>query len=281
MEISEMNENPLQAGQAVIDELLCIADTKWVLGHWYIKVMQNGRALTDFNALAAMSQDELGHTRAIFSLLEQNNPGAADYLEFKRAREQIHSMAMLDAPPRNWGDFIITALLAEQALRLLFDYAPARHAGLAALSAKCRQECAFHALYFDGSLEGFQGADRRDAAEALALRFPMALEWFAHQGGGDPVHEAGYRSETLAALHAAFLDQCRRRLLKFLPEAGAALAAQAASPGIRWDPDRRRPMATAVPAALWEFILPTNEHAVMCRRPLEISAADSIRFTTV
>ena len=25
-----------------LDELLCIADSDWVLGHWYIKVMLNG-----------------------------------------------------------------------------------------------------------------------------------------------------------------------------------------------------------------------------------------------
>ena len=43
--------------QPLVDELLCVADSKWVLGHWYIKLIQNGRSLTDFNAFAAMAQD--------------------------------------------------------------------------------------------------------------------------------------------------------------------------------------------------------------------------------
>ena len=45
-----------------LDELLCIADSNWVLGHWYIKVMLNGRSLPDCTAFAGMGQDSLGHT---------------------------------------------------------------------------------------------------------------------------------------------------------------------------------------------------------------------------
>ena len=51
--------------KALMQELLCIADTDWVLGHWYIKVMLNGRSLPDCTAFAGMGRDR-GHTRAIF-----------------------------------------------------------------------------------------------------------------------------------------------------------------------------------------------------------------------
>ena len=64
MQISE------QAKKEFIGEMLCIADTDWVLGHWYIKVMLNGRSLTDCSAFAGMAQDTLGHTRAMFRYLE-------------------------------------------------------------------------------------------------------------------------------------------------------------------------------------------------------------------
>jgi hypothetical protein len=40
------------------------------------------------------------------------------------------------------------------------------------------------------------------------------------------------------------------------------------------------PLVELTRARLWEFVLPTSEQAVMCRRPLMESAKDSIRFTT-
>src|SRR3546814_10457342 len=85
-------------------------------------------------------------------------------------------MQMLDAPPLNWPDLMVTAFLADFALSLMFDYTAEKHRGLAALSVKCRQECEFHALYFDGVLKGLQDEERKQAQKALCLRLPKALE---------------------------------------------------------------------------------------------------------
>lgn len=274
-----MTDKSIFLHESLIDELLCIADTKWVLGHWYIKVMQNGRGLTDFNALSAMSQDVLGHTRALFSFMEQATPGAADQLEFNRQRDQIHSMAMLDSPPQNWADLIISAMVAELALQKLFDYAQNKSPGLAALSAKSREECEFHALYFHGILQGLNDEEQGEAQASLNTRLPIALDWFS-MGAKDIVHELGYRSHRLDEIRASFIDECRMRVNQVLPKASidGLLAGPCATP---WDAARRRPEASALPPKLWEFMLPTNEQAVFCRRPLNVSSEDSIRFTAV
>ena len=73
-----------------IADMLCIADTDWVLGHWYIKVMLNGRSLTDCTAFAGMAQDTLGHTRAMFRFLEEELNLPEHQLEFGRDRDQLH-----------------------------------------------------------------------------------------------------------------------------------------------------------------------------------------------
>jgi len=36
-------------------DLLCIADSNWVLGHWYTNCMLNGRELTDFTSMAGIA----------------------------------------------------------------------------------------------------------------------------------------------------------------------------------------------------------------------------------
>jgi ring-1,2-phenylacetyl-CoA epoxidase subunit PaaC len=101
-----------------------MSNSKWVLGHWYIKLIQNGRSLTDFNALAAMAQDQLGHTRSLFALLEARG-NSGERLEFGRDRAEVQSMELLDEPPTSWADFLVTTSLAEYALRTLFG----AHAG--------------------------------------------------------------------------------------------------------------------------------------------------------
>lgn len=255
-----MHEKSPSLPQALVDALLCIADTKWVLGHWYIKVMQNGRGLTDFNALAAMAQDQLGHTRALFSLLEQQGFFATNWLEFEREREQIHSMQLLDAPPENWSDFVVTALLAELALQASFDLAGEQRAGLGFLSRKCKEECDFHLLYLNGILQGLRADEMENARASLAIRYPLAIQWFGGDGSG-------------AEARNAFIQDCEQQLARRLD-----MPLPANRDGAHWDTARRRCQGSVLPATLWEFILPTNEQAVMCRRPLQVSSDDSIRF---
>jgi len=43
-----------------------------------------------------------------------------------------------------------------------------------------------------------------------------------------------------------------------------------------WDARRRRPVGSAMPAGLWEYVLPTTEAAQMARRPLAESVKDNI-----
>ena len=111
-----MPATPHDLNDEMLSDVLCVADTKWVLGHWYIKAMQNGRSLTDFNALSAMAQDQLGHTRALFSLLEQSHELPQNRLEFERGDHQIHNLDALDAPPENCDQFIAVTSIVPPAL---------------------------------------------------------------------------------------------------------------------------------------------------------------------
>ena len=108
--------NQTSTDQTVLAEMLCLADTKWVLGHWYAKIILNGRTVPDFSSMAGMAQDELGHTRAIMNYLEQSNGLPEHQLEFGRRVDQIHNMQLLDQAPTSWADFVVTVYLAEHAL---------------------------------------------------------------------------------------------------------------------------------------------------------------------
>ena len=143
---------PESVSNAVKSELLCIADSNWVLGHWYTNCMLNGRELTDFTSMAGIAEDKLGHVRALFRFMEEYYELPEFQLEFGRDIDAIHSMEMLDAPPRNWADFIVTLSLADAAIwRLENTLRDGNFAPVASLTTKFGEEVYFHQLCLDVS----------------------------------------------------------------------------------------------------------------------------------
>jgi len=261
----------------VLDDLMCVADSKWLLGHWYILVLRNGRNLPDFNALSGMSQDELGHTRAVFNFLEAEHGDAlpVKQLEFDRAATEVHSMALLDEPPADWTDFVITAYLAETAIwRLFSTFQGSTHPALDNMVAQFGQESRFHQMYCSGWLQALDDEDLGTARAALHKRLPLVLAWFGDATNADEALENGLRSMSVAEARTEFLEGDVQDLVEMLGLADAPLPA-AAETG-NWDGARRRPADTAMPAQLWEFVVPTNYDATIARRPLQVSVQDNV-----
>lgn len=266
-----------EADRCLLAELLCLADSKWVLGHWYIKVMLNCRALADATAFAGMSQDELGHTRALFKYLEESQSLPEHQLEFGRAPEQVHSMQLLDAPPASRGDFMLTAYLAEAALwNFLATFRDGANPALAGMVRHFGKESRFHRLNLMGWAKSASDEERRQMAEALPNRLPLALQWFGGeaQSRADPLLAQGIRSaplhEARQALAAGPVQELAAHLGTDIPEGLAA------PPPTDWDSRRRRPRRSAMPATLWAFMLPNDDAARLARRPLSVSISDNI-----
>lgn len=244
----------------ILHELLRIADTEWVLGHWYIKVMRNGRSLPDFNALAGMAQDCLGHTRAWFGLLEDQFLPEATALEFDRGPHQVFSLDALDRPPVGWPDLIATTWLAEQSVvALLRQQERSDHADIANLATRCLAESRFHNIYIQGWYQHADADTMAQVRQALTVRAPLALRWLRGDNSSNPAGQVAH-------------DTLRQALTQ---EFGLSDIPTAAPQ--RGDPNDVR-SAGPLPATLWEFMVPTNEQAVLCRRPLQINLQDGIRF---
>ena len=262
----------------LLAELLCLADSKWTLGHWYIKVMLNCRTLTDATAFAGMSQDELGHTRALFKHLEESHPLPEHQLEFGRTAQQIHNMQLLDAPPQSRGDFMLTAYLAEAALwNFLATFRDGTDATLAGMVRHFGKESRFHRLNLLGWVKSLSDEERRQMIEALPARLPLAMQWFGAEAESraDPLLAQGIRSAPLHEARQALADGPLQELTANLETDIPARLVETA-PGADWDPQRRRPRGSAMPATLWAFMLPDNDAARLARRPLSVSISDNI-----
>jgi len=262
----------------LISELLCLADSKWKLGHWYIKVMLNSRTLTDATAFAGMSQDELGHTRALFRMMEEVLELPEHQLEFGRSVEQIHDMHMLDQPPQNRGDFYLCAYLAEAALwRFLATFKQGNLLQLANLVTHFGKETYFHRLNIDGWFKTLTPEEVEQMTKALGHRLPQVLAWFGQPEQGDPLLDAGIRTTGVNEARALFTEEVLTKLTTHLGlDHEAATTLLAGSDNMNWDSDRRRPAGSSMPAELWEFMVPTSDVARLARRPLAVSIEDNI-----
>lgn len=265
-----------------VEEILCIADSKWVLGHWYIKVLRNGRGLQDYNALSGMAQDELGHTRAIFTLLEDRFDQPQGYLEFERPVSEIASMVALDAPPVDWTDFVTTMYLAETAIwQLLATFRNSTFQPIANLADHIGQEANFHQMYGKGWLKSLNEKDRTTFPTSIRKRLPEIVRWFGNPNAPeDPLLKEGIRTKSAQEAAARFLAVN----VSVLAELGGIDAAEitAITRGLKWenwDSRRRRPRGSRMPAELWEFVLPTNPAAVIARRALQVSKDDNVLWT--
>jgi len=272
------------SNNALKSELLCIADSKWVLGHWYIKVMMNARTLNDATAFAAMSADELGHTRALFRYMEQVFKLPEMQLEFGRPVDKIHNMEMLDAAPTSWGDFVLTAFLAEAAIwQLVKGFSNSSNQAIATMVEQFGEEGYFHRLNIDGWLKGLTESEKAELIAALPHRLSLAVNWFGEASQTDPLLQEGVRTTSVRDARQEFVEIVTNTL-----EDSAGIESAVVNDCISnentasFDALRRRTAGTAMPAELWEYVVPTNEAAQMTRRPLAVQVDDNIDlFETV
>lgn len=265
-----------KVSDALKSELLCIADSNWVLGHWYCNCMLNGRELTDFTSMAGIAEDKLGHTRALFRFMEEYFELPEYQLEFGRDADQVHSMQLLDAPPQNWADFILTLFLADAALwRFSNTMREGNFAPVANMLTKFGEEAYFHQLCIDGWLKALNDDECADLLATIPTRLPLALSWF-ESDDSDALLEEGVRTQNLSDAKKALSEIVLNKLAAVTNIPDEDIKTAVAADVSDWDARRRRSKGSVLPPRLWESIVPTSEEAMLARRPLAVSVDDNI-----
>jgi len=240
----------LESRAALVGNVLAVADSKLVLGNWYLKGVHNGRALPDFAALLAMSATSLGHTRALYKYLIGFGEDYS-YLERGRGRGEIRSMNLLDAAPESWEDFLTTIYLAEQSTWMMMSgFLNAPDPALVGLAKKIGTESYFHLKYAAGWRSIFFEGKNETYREALSNKFPLALQWFGTDSEHDVLLDQGMRNVGLVELRKALLRQVLTD--HDAPGFEWVSAAEAPTFGNDWDVDKRR--AGELPEGLYEIV---------------------------
>ena len=220
-----------------------LADNKTMLGRRYGDWCTGAPLLESAVAAAAMAQDELGHARALYPLVDQLSHGAntASIQEPGWQQFPTHALAALDRPLGGWVEFVAVNFVIDTALTMLCEAASeGANQGLAQRARKILQEEQTHWIHARGWIRRLS----RDAvtapqiSAAVARLWPEAMALFGPDEGSDL--EVLKSAAELVAGSSQLRERLGDRLSAVLLESGLAVPGPAPIDWSRWSSQTSR-----------------------------------------
>lgn len=190
----------------VVEYVQAIADTKLLLSHRYAEWMLAGPSLEDDIGGASTAQDEAGHVRQLFRLLEQQGRDG-DWLEGDREPEEFCNAATLDEASDSWVEHLAAVATTDRAAWYMLDSITVDDAR--GMIKKMGEDEYFHLEYHDARFETLAKERPEELQTALEDALPKALVFLgpqAHDADSDPLAETGFTDRSAAELREALLS---------------------------------------------------------------------------
>jgi ring-1,2-phenylacetyl-CoA epoxidase subunit PaaC len=188
-----------------------MADDEFVLGFWDSEWTGIAPMLEEDVAMSSVSQDEIGHAKALYELLAELTGDDADRIAFGRSPDAYRHAALMNHARTDWAFTIARRYLYEQAdATRLESLARSAYQPLADLAVKMRREETYHLLHFDVWLRRLAQADGEAPerlAQALERLWPDAQAVFTPLAGEACLVTARILPDSLEALRARWLDR--------------------------------------------------------------------------
>src|SRR5690349_8051122 len=127
--------------EALAGMLLGIADDEFVIGFWDSEWTGIAPMLEEDVATSSISQDEIGHARALYELLAELTGQDADEIAFGRAPDAYRHAALMNHARTDWAFTVARRYLYETADSVRLEaLARSSYEPLAQLAAKMRRE---------------------------------------------------------------------------------------------------------------------------------------------
>jgi phenylacetate-CoA oxygenase PaaI subunit len=224
--------------------LSSLADNKQAIARRYAYWSNGAPALEAAVAAAAMTQDELGHARTLYPLLEDFSQAAQDPAQVDPVTRTLHyHLSYLDHDFQGWSDFVATNFLLDTALTTFFEAAQnSNYEPLSQRARKVIQEERVHFVHGEGwvrRLAHMGGGVRASLVASLTHFWDEILCWFGPND--DPDMQRLYQAGILDASP----DELRSRYLyKIMPtlsnlEIGVSVSFNATKK--TWEPTHELP----------------------------------------
>lgn len=210
-ETSHELESRPEVAAGVSSVVVAVADNKFLLAHRLATWGVGAPALESAVACAAIAQEEAGHARVLYSLLEslpeEHRPPP---LEREEDRERKYAMSFLREETTSWIHAIAAFTLVDRALTTLL--AACRESSISELRKRAVRilgDEGLHQKYANGRVRELAESGAQCAAleaEATSL-LPEVLCWFGPEGeaGLELLVQAGVLSQRNEELRQGFL----------------------------------------------------------------------------
>lgn len=189
-----------------VEYVQSIADTKLVLGHRYAQWTLAGPSLEDDMGGASAAQEETGHVRQLFRLLEDQGRDG-DWLHGDRDPTEFRNAKSLDSIEGSWTRYMGTVAPTDRAAWYLLD--AINHDDFTGMADKIGEDEYFHLEYHDARLEALADEDPETLQTTLEDVLPDVLAFIGpatYDADTDPLVASGFTDRPVAELRRAFLD---------------------------------------------------------------------------
>lgn len=175
-----------RAVAALLNLIVVLADNKYFLGRRISEWEVGAPGLEEAVAASALAQEELGHARVLYPLLEELPfPERPLPLEREGDRKRRYSVSFVDKSWQTWPEAVAGSFLLDVGLVTMLEHLTASAwEPLSRRAARILQEEAFHLEFLEGRV--------RDLAAMLGVRneleihlrsfLPEMLLWFGPEG---------------------------------------------------------------------------------------------------
>lgn len=229
---------------ALFAVLSSLADNKQAIGRRYAYWCNGAPALEAAVAAAAMTQDELGHARTLYPLLEDFTQAEADPAQVEPVTRTLHyHLAFLDTDFQGWSDFVATNFLLDTALTTFFEAAQnSTYEPLRARSRKIIQEERLHFIHAEGWVRRLAyagGAVRQALLNSLQALWNETLCWFGPQN--DPTMQQLYREGIIDATPDELRQRYLQKIMPTLNSLGIEMPVKFNADTKQWEPGESLP----------------------------------------
>lgn len=204
-----MTELSLDLAQATANAVVAVADNKYFLAQRLAAWGVGAPTLENAVACTAIAQEEAGHARGLYSLL-QDFPREVRPLPLERDsdRQRKYALSYLVEPTTSFIRGVAALTLADRACTVLVRSAvDSSLDGLKKRAVRILADERFHQRYADGRVRELAGSPA--LARELAALLPETLCWFGPDGesGLELLVEAGIVAQRNEQLRQTFLSR--------------------------------------------------------------------------
>jgi ring-1,2-phenylacetyl-CoA epoxidase subunit PaaC len=167
---------------ALKELLYKMADDLLILGHRNSEWTGMGPLLEEDIAFSSMAQDKVGHSQALYQILNSLGEGDPDAIAFMREGSKFRNCVLVELPNGEYDFSIVRHFLFDTQQALRFDMlTTSTFTPLAQLATKIRGELRYHTLHADTWMQRLGNATDESVKRmqsALTYAMPFALGIF-------------------------------------------------------------------------------------------------------